>query len=140
MKKTIVFLLAIFLISVLAACGSIGGTKLSGEEKDAVLAFSESKTDNLMAGMNAKDYAAFSKDFDEGMKTAMSEEQFKILKRDRDAKLGPYISRQVRDVYRRGDYFTVSYNTVFEADDAVVMRVVFQAAEPNGISGLWFDK
>ena len=68
MNKSLVFQLAVLLASLLAACGSQNGIMLSGDEKGEVLAFSEAKTDNLMAGMNAGDYAVFSKDFDQTMR------------------------------------------------------------------------
>ena len=139
MKKTSILLLAVLLVSLLAGCGP-QETVIDGEEKDAVLAFSESKTDNLLAGMNAYDYAAFSKDFDEQMSAAMTETQFDSLKKDRDDKLGLYVSRQVNSVVLIGDFYAVIYDAVFEKDDAVTVRVVFRVTEPHEISGLWFNK
>lgn len=139
-RMTLVFLLAALLAGVLAACGSSQETELMGEEMEAVLAYSEDKTDNLMAGMNARDYAAFSKDFSQQMLSAMSQGEFDKLKKDRDARLGLYVSRQVSRVVQVGDYAAVIYDAVFEKDDAVTMRVVFRAAEPHEISGLWFNK
>jgi len=140
MTKILVLLPAVCLAGVATGCQTAGGTKLSGAEKDADLAFREAKSDNLMAGLQAGDDAVFSKDFDTDMPTAMSPDQFKILKRDRDARLGPYVSRKVKDVYQRDDFYTVIDETVFEADNAVIMRVVFRAVEPQEVSGLWFDK
>jgi major membrane immunogen (membrane-anchored lipoprotein) len=138
-KKIYVLMLIVLLASLLAGCGS-KTTTLTGAERDAVLAYSEAQTDNLMAGMNAGDYAMFSKDFDQAMLTAMSQSQFDTLKKDRDAKLGLYISRQVNSVVQNGDFYTVTYDAKFEKDAAVVMRVVFRVAESHQISGLWFNK
>ena len=140
MKKVFVIWLAIFLAGSLAACGGSKETTLSDADREAVLYYSEAKTDNLVAGMKAGDYAVFSQDFDQAMKNAMSAEQFVNLKKDRDAKLGPYVSRQVNKVTQSGDFIAVVYDTVFEKDEAVTMRVVFRAAEPHEISGLWFNK
>lgn len=139
MKKIHVLLLAVLLVSFLAGCGS-QGTTLTGADKDAVLAFSEAKTDNLLAGMNAGDYAMFSKDFDQAMLKAMTKDQFDALKTDRDAKLGLYISRQVNSVTQQGDFYAVIYDAKFEKDEAVTVRVVFRVAEPHEVSGLWFNK
>jgi Protein of unknown function (DUF3887) len=139
MKRISVLLLAGFLVSIVAACGS-GETELSGEEKEAVLAFSEARTDNLLAGMNASDYDTFSKDFDQDMLNAMTESEFAKLKQDRDAKLGRYVSRQVNRVVQSGDFYAVIYDAVFEKDDAVSVRVVFRVADPHEVSGLWFSK
>jgi hypothetical protein len=144
MKKIMIFLLAIGLAGLLTACGGTSAkeTELSGEQKEAVLAYSESKTDNLMAGMKAGDYIAFSKDFDQPMLKAMSQAAFGKFKQDYDDRLGAYVSRQVNKVMLSpsGEYVAVIYDTVFEKNDAVVMRVVFRAADPHEISGLWFNK
>jgi hypothetical protein len=138
-KKIYVLALIVMLASLLAGCGSQGKT-LTGAERDAVLVFSESQTDNLLTGMNAGDYAMFSKDFDQDMLNAMTKDQFDALKKDRDTKLGPYVSRQVNSVVLKGDFYTVTYDAKFEKDAAVVVRVVFRVAEPHQISGLWFNK
>jgi hypothetical protein len=139
MKKPTVLFFAVIMFSLLAGCGSQGST-LEGANRDAVLAFSELKTDNLLAGMNANDYKQFSADFDSAMSSAMPQAQFDALKKDRDAKLGLYISRQVTSVIRQDEFYLVNYDAKFEKDDAVTVRVVFMVAEPHLISGLWFSK
>lgn len=138
-KKVSILFLVAFLFSLLAGCGS-QSTSLTEEDKDAVLAFSESKADNLLTGMNTNDYAVFSKDFDQDMLDAMSQTQFAELKKDRDAKLGLYLSREVHSVTQTGDFYIVNYDAKFEKDDAVTIRVVFRIAEPHQVSGLWFNK
>ena len=142
MKKIAVVMLAVVLAGLLSACGGSNETPVTGEAKEAVLAYSEAKTENLLSGMNAGDYAAFSKDFDQDMLNAMTEEEFTKLKKDRDNTLGQYVSRQVKDVMQSpsGDFIAVVYDAAFEKEEAVTMRVVFRAEEPNQISGLWFNK
>jgi len=71
MKKIHMVLLTVLMVSFLAGCGS-QGEAITGADKDAVLAYSEAKTDNLLAGMNANDYVMFSKDFDADMAHAMT--------------------------------------------------------------------
>jgi hypothetical protein len=132
-------LVASLLLGLLAACAP-AETPLSGEERAAALSFSEPKTDELMVGLNAGDYAVFSADFDEAMQKAMTESQFETFKQDRDDKLGAYVSRDVKNVVEQGEYYAVIYDARFTKDDAVTMRVVFRAAQPHEISGLWFDK
>ena len=127
-KKMYVLFMIVFLFSLLAGCGP-QATTLTGTEKDAVLAFSEAKTDDLLAGISTNDYALFSKDFDEDMLKAITQSQFDALKKDRDDKLGPYVSRQVNTVLRQGDFYVVLYDAKFEKDAAVTMRVVFRAAD-----------
>jgi len=130
---------AVLLISLLNACGA-QETTLTGAERDAVLAFSETKTDNLLAGMQTGDYAMFSRDFDQAMLDAIDAEAFDSLKNDRYAKLGGYVSRTVNRVVQSGDFYAVVYGAVFEKDSAVTLRVVFRVTEPHEVSGLWFNK
>ena len=139
MKKMYALVLALMVVSFLAGCGS-KETSLTGVDRDAVLAFSESKTDNLVAGMKSNDYAMFSGDFDQDMLKAITQSQFEALKKDRDAKLGAYVSRQVNSVTQSGDFYAVIYDAVFEKESSVTMRVVFRVADPHEVSGLWFSK
>jgi len=139
-SKSIRILLFVVLLSIsLVGCGS-SKTELTGTDKDAVLAFSEVKTDTLLSGMNNNDYAAFSQDFDADMLTAMPQTQFDAIKKDRDTKLGLYISREVSSVVLVGEFYAVNYAAKFEKDDNVVVRVTFRVAEPHQVSGLWFNK
>ena len=142
MKKILLFLSTVGLAVLLTACGGVKETELTGSEKDAVLAFSEAKTENLMAGMKAGDYSAFSQDFDQEMKTAMPTDTFEKFKQDYDGKLGGYVSRKVNRVMQSqsGKFVAVIYDAVFEKNDAVTVRVVFRANDPHEISGLWFNK
>jgi hypothetical protein len=139
MKKIWMLCLAVIVTGLLAGCGS-GENVLPGDAATAVLTYTESKTDTLLAGMNENDYAMFSKDFDQDMLTAMPQSAFEALKQDRDAKLGLYVSREVNRVLQSGDFYIVVYDAVFEKDDAVTVRVVFRAADPHQVSGLWFNK
>ena len=138
-SKSILILLFVVLLSIsLVGCSS--SKTVTGTEKDTVLAFSEAKTDTLLSGMNDKDYAAFSQDFDAEMLAAMPQAQFDSLKKDRDSKLGLYISREVSSVVLVGEFYAVNYIAKFEKDDNVGVRVTFRVAEPNQVSGLWFNK
>ncbi len=141
MKKILVLVLAVIIAIPLVGCQqTTNGTKLSGADEQAVLAFSEPKTDNLIAGMKDNNYATFSMDFDKDMLTSMNHDQFNALRKDRDRKLGAYVSREVKEVYKRGSYFIVVYDAMFEKNDSVIMQVVFQVKEPHQISGLWYDQ
>ena len=135
--KVMVF--AAILTALISACAP-KETALTGADQEAVLAYSEAKTNNLLAALNAGDYTAFSKDFDSDMLKAMPESEFLSLKQDRDAKLGTYISREVASVSQSGDFIIVVYTAKFEKVADVTMRVVFRSADPHNISGLWFNK
>ncbi len=140
-KLTKFFLLTSLLLALtlLAGCGSVAQT-VSDEVKESVLAFGEPKTDNLLAGLKENDYAKFSADFDADMLAALPESGFADLKTDRDIALGDYVSREVVNVTRDGDFYTVFYLAQFEKQSDVILRVVFRVGEPHQVSGLWFSK
>ncbi|MAT42460.1 MAG: hypothetical protein CL609_08975 [Anaerolineaceae bacterium] len=138
-KSISTVLLTVLLSLLLVSCGP-KQTELTGADKDAVLAFSEAKTDTLLTGMNNNDYAAFSQDFDAEMLAAMPQAQFDALKKDRDEKLGLYLSREVGSVVQVDDFYSVNYVAQFEKENDVVVRVTFRMDEPHQVSGLWFNK
>ena len=132
-------LLAIILCAfVAAAAGCAGG--LSSADREAVLAYSEAKTDNLLAGFNNNDYPTFSRDFDDAMKKSMDQSAFSGLLQDMiKGRIGRYVSRQMSTITRDEKFITVVYNAAFEQETGVTMRVVFTASEDHLITGLWFD-
>jgi len=143
MRKATEFSIAVFVLLILvwlAACAPQEKT-LSGADREAVLAFSEAATDNLFAGMVAADYEIFSRDLDADMRAAIPADNFATWKQELDDKIGGYISREVDQVKQSpsGEFYTVIYTARFEQDEPVTVRVVFRAAEPHSISGLWFD-
>ncbi|MBN1921080.1 MAG: DUF3887 domain-containing protein [Anaerolineae bacterium] len=137
-EKIVVFLLAVVIF--LSACGAKTTPQtLSGEAREAVLAYSEGMTDNLLEGLNAGDYVAFSRDFTEQMKTSLSEAEFPDLSLQIIGTLGAYVSREIQSVEQTGDFVAVVYTAKFEQDDPVTVRVVFEVADPHLVTGLWFD-
>lgn len=120
----------------LAACGT---KTLSGDDREAVLAYSEPIADNLLQGYNAKDYAQFSKDFDEAMKKGLPEANFADMQAQIAGKIGAYVSREVSSVVQTQGMIVVIYRAKFELDEPVTVRVVFEEATPYRVTGLWFD-
>src|SRR5579859_7387274 len=70
-----VLFLALVLPLLAGAC-SQQDKVLQGADQFAVLAYSEPIADNLLHGLNQRDYAAFSKDFDSQMKSAITPAAF----------------------------------------------------------------
>jgi hypothetical protein len=142
-KKFLVLLPAVCLCSLLTSCQrqSPSGTMLSSADQEVVLAFSEPQMDNLLEGLKTGDYDIFSQDFTEEMLQAMPREKFEQWKKDRDARLGWYLRREVEGMVKRSDgTYTVIYQAYFAFNDNVLLRVVFEADPPHRISSLWFEK
>jgi hypothetical protein len=104
-----------------------------------VLAYTEPKTTNLLTAIDDRDYAAFSRDLDDKMKSAITSDGLITMRSKVSDKIGRYISREVTSVTPSGNFITVIYAARFENDDPVTVRVSFEAAEPHRISGLFFD-
>ena len=63
---------------------------LDGADKESVLAISEPAADNLFAGLNAGDYAVFSRDFNAAMLKGIDEKGFTNLQGSITPKIGKY--------------------------------------------------
>jgi hypothetical protein len=111
---------------------------LPADESAAVLAYSEAKTANMMTGLQSGDYAAFSRDFDDAMRKALPADKFPAFRDEVRAKIGDLQSRTVESVRQNGDFFAVVYRARFTANDNVTLRVVFRAAAPHQIGGLFY--
>ena len=131
-------LIGLILLYSVAGCTSNTQT-LTGAERDAVLAYAEPMTDNLLEGWNRGAYATLSRNFNEEMSQALDEASFRKTRGEVLDRVGAYVSRQVDEVLQQGDLVVVIYRGQFEKDDNVTIRVVFQASGDHQIAGLWFD-
>jgi len=139
MKKIITLTtICVFAFWVFTAC-SAGAQPITGAERGAVLAYAEPKTENLLEGFNAGDYAVFARDFDATMRQAETETVFTQTRAAIQNKIGKYVSRQVTDVVKQDNFIVVIYNGRFEGEDGVTMRLVFTPDDEHQITGLWFD-
>ncbi len=137
LKKGLLAGVLVLSMLTLAACASQERI-LPADESAAVLAYAEDKTTNMMAGLRSGDYAAFSRDFDEAMLKALPADKFAAFRDDIRAKIGDLQSRTVDSVRQSGDFVAVVYAARFTANDNVTLRVVFRAAEPHQIGGLFY--
>lgn len=142
--KTIAILFSIAAAILMAGCSLVKAPltetrTLQGDAEKQVLDYAAPKAENLIAGLVAGDYESFSQDFDEAMKSGMDQAAFEQLLGMFASKLGSYRSHEVSAVLQDAKFTTVAYKMIFEKDDAVVMRVVFDNQEPHRITGLWFD-
>lgn len=130
----------VVLAALLGACSPAAkAVVLEGEQKDAVLAFSEPAADNLLAGMNAGDYAIFSRDFNAAMLKAINDKGFASMQGSITPKLGAYVSRTVTSVEEVGEYYRLTYRAEFEQDANVKVTMTFDKAAPNQVAGLFFN-
>jgi len=138
MKRRGLLCCLMLFVVVLVACSSEPRT-LTGDEREAVLEYSDPLTDNLLAGLTTGDYATFSEHFSEALLSAIPESAFLELEALLLDRVGAYIAREVVSVQQTQGMVAVIYRAEFTLDDPVTIRVVFEATEPHRIVGLWFD-
>ncbi len=136
--------LTLLTLLLLAGCSLIKAPltetrTLEGDEQQQALDYAAPKAEMVIAGLVAGDYEQFSTDFSQSMKQGMNQAAFDQLLDMFETRLGSYQSHEVSVVLRDEKFTTVAYKMIFEKDDAVVMRVVFDNQEPHLITGLWFD-
>jgi hypothetical protein len=137
-------LLPIISTIILTACSVIKAPlsetrTLDGAEQQQVLEYAGPKAENLISGLIAGDYQTFSADFNQTMKEGMDTAAFDQLLDMFSTKLGSYQSHEVNVVLQGDKFTTVAYKMIFERDDKVIMRIVFDNQEPHNVTGLWFD-
>lgn len=138
MIRHVLIALGLLVGLLMTSCGAAPSTVvLTGSEREAVLAYAEPMTDNLLQGMNERNYDTFARDFDQAMAKAMPASSFDQFMTNVGGKLGKYESRTVSSVESTGDFTRVIYQARFANDDPVTVRLVFD--KDHLISGLWFD-
>jgi hypothetical protein len=123
----------------LSACGANPSKTLSGAEQDAVVSYADPIAENLLKGMKERDYATFSRDFNDAMLKGIPESGFPQLEDSVLGKIGNYVSRQVSSVIETGGVETVIYTAKFEQEEAVTIRLAVEKAEPHKVAGLFFS-
>jgi len=114
---------------------------LSAEEikiKDAV----DPLTENYFISINNEDYGKFSKDFDDGMKNAVTKENFNQLILPVKDGLGDYVPGSIRLVTIAGEkgFTAVYYDADFSRKSNVKIKMVFSKISGEfKISGQWFQ-
>jgi hypothetical protein len=137
MNKKLLNLTLMVMLVILAGCAA-SPKSLEGAERDAVLAYSEPMADNELAALNANDYEAFIKDYDEKMVAATTTVKFTNLVTLVSTREGKYLSREVTTVTAVGEeYILVIYSAKFEKEEDVTVSITFQSGGDHLISGLW---
>jgi len=100
---------------------------LYGNERAAVLEYSETITDNLFAGLTANDYVVFSHDFDSDMHERVPAADFAAWKQEVDNKIGSYLSRNIDQVTQADEFYVVVYQAKFEKEEQVTVTEAFHS-------------
>lgn len=135
MKKNVLLVTMSVLLAaaLLAGCGT--------KEPD----YAGPMTENILSGIEQKDYTMFSRDFDDAMKAALPEDAFNSLVDLLSSKIGSYQSKSFGDATETTqsgvDMTVVIYKAKYtnETED-VLVTVTFSGKESSKkVSGLLFN-
>ncbi|MBN1774920.1 MAG: hypothetical protein JW817_00485 [Clostridiales bacterium] len=138
LKISSVLILSVLIIAGLAACGQ---KPVTAEE----VTRAEAITDNLIEGIEKRDYAVFSKDFDLNMQEAMKEPNFIELADLFDETIGEYQSRTLIESRRILNAGTVlmpfTYQAKYDKDPGTVTITVYLTEKDAAllIAGFSYD-
>ena len=107
-----------------------------------VAAYADPATENILIAMNNEDYASFSKDFDDTMKSELSEDVFGDFLAAVNGQVGDYIanSKNVTGFNTENGITNAHYIIDFESMEDVALDVVFQKIDGKMmVIGLWFN-
>lgn len=140
MKNRALYLFFLVILISLTACSAVQATPEympEGPERDSVVADTDVFIQNIVSGIETKDYATFSQDFDDTMLAAMKPANFEQLT-SMYSPLGKATSIELLNVQLAGDYLAVRY-TVTYPEKVLTFRVVVDQNDPRKVGGLWLD-
>jgi hypothetical protein len=140
-KKILLFFSALILL--LFFCSSfVSCNKTLSAEEIKIRDIVDPMTDNYFVSINNEDYGKFSKDFDDGMKNAVTKDNFNQLILPVKDGLGDYVSNSIKLVTIAGEkgFTAVYYDADFSKKSNVKIKMVFSKTNNEfKISGQWFQ-
>lgn len=124
-----ILVLVLVAIPVFAGCGKVAP-------------YADPATENILIAMNNGDYASFSKDFSDTMKSELSEDVFADFLAAVNGQVGDYVpdSKNLTGVNIENSLTTTVYKINFESMEDVALEVVFQKIDDKMmVVGLWFN-
>lgn len=140
MKKFKIFgciLAALMVMTVFAGCGKQKVTELS-EDK---VSFAEPIAEKMLAALTSGDFAKFSEDFDDTMKSKFDEAAFKKTNELMKTKVGDYKSKEFTAAQADSKYTVVIYkaNYTNESSGVKVTISFTQKDDKYLVSGFFVD-
>ena len=124
-----ILVLVLVAIPVFAGCGKVAP-------------YADPATENILIPMNNGDYASFSKDFSDTMKSELAEDVFTDFLAAVNGQVGDYVpdSKNLTGVNIENSLTTTVYKINFESMEDVALEVVFQKIDDKMmVVGLWFN-
>jgi hypothetical protein len=116
-------------VPVFAGCGKVAP-------------YADPATENILIAMNNEDYTSFSKDFDDTMKSELSEDAFPDFLAAVNGQVGDYVpdSKNLNGFNIDNGITTANYTIDFETMKDVTLDVIFQKIDGKMmVIGFWFN-
>ena len=127
----------IVLMILTAGCSTT--KQVNSDEKEKISALVMPKIDSMMQGFSDNNYQKFSEFFDAKMLVGMPESGFNDARKMITDKIGNYQSYEIADIMETQNFITVICSAVFDNEEKVTIRVIFDPDADYAISGIWFD-
>ena len=146
MKQRLTHFLALLLIFAILGTGCAiikapltDAHTLEGDEAQAVCEYADPMTGELLTGLINRDYALFSSNFSETLKSGMDAAAMETMARLLNETLGGYQSHSADTILSNDDHITVVYKITAASNAVATLRVVFSTEQGHPITGLWLD-
>lgn len=123
---------------ICTACAEPAPVYVTGAEKDKVLAAATPFTQDVLDGLQKKDYALFSKDFNDKMAKNFPVASFTKMSDYFSTNYGAFKSIELTDVQIVQTYYQVDYKLTF-AKSTLKMGILLPEDDLTHLSGLWFE-
>jgi hypothetical protein len=119
---------------------TLDSPKLRGQSIDVtqIRAYADPATENVLISLNNNDYASFSKDFDQQMKSAINQTSFNQLYSMIQTKAGNYVSMEFESVTVQNNVTTIKYLTQY-TDEPAGVWVTISFDSNQKVAGLFFN-
>ena len=120
-------------VIMLAALASLALASCEKGLEESDVPYAAPLVDNVLSGIEGRDYATFSRDFSDAMKDAIGAEGFPSVVAKMDDALGKYESRNFLGATKaraKGkDYVIVKYAAIFEKEDKAKITIYIGDAD-----------
>jgi|GEM_PF-1830438 len=114
------------------------------EELRRIVAEADPIIENILTAINTGDHAAYTRDFNEAMKSAYRDKkQFKKINKWRRSRIGTYTAKNVWKIEKQNQYYIIYYWAKFtNAQNPVTIRLVLERSSktsPLQVAMLSYD-
>ena len=138
----LIILAAVLLVTLFSGCSDSKPTETTTPaEVVNEPEYAGAMTEEILQALNAGDFAAYTKNFDEAMKKVAQEIVFTQTRDLIQKKIGNYISKEAVTLQKSDAYTTVIYKAKFsdEPGDVTISVAFIETEDKVVVSGLWLD-